>query len=103
MKEVSSVEEFDNLLQESNLVVDFYGTWCLPCRKLTPILEQLETTDDTQVVKIDVDGLSDLASRYNIMGIPNIKFIKKGGEVIDEVVGLTTLEVLQNKMSLLKG
>jgi thioredoxin 1 len=70
------------------LVVDFWATWCGPCRMVSPIIAELAEVYDGKVVigKCDVEENEDLASEYGIRNIPTILFIK-GGEVVNKLVG----------------
>ena len=69
------------------VLVDFFATWCGPCKMIAPILEELETEmEDIKFIKIDVDESPNVASKYEIQSIPTIKLFKDGKEV-DTVVG----------------
>jgi thioredoxin 1 len=82
VRHIDSVEDFDReVLQASKpVLVDFYATWCGPCRMITPILEQLATDQAGRVdiVKVDVDKAGDLAARYRIMGVPTVMLFDQG-------------------------
>ena len=88
MKMITSVQEFDEVIQTGVVLVDFFATWCGPCKMLTPVLEQLseEMADKVTIVKVDVDELGDIAARYRIMSIPTL-FLFKDGELKEKVVG----------------
>ncbi|MBQ3781798.1 MAG: thioredoxin [Bacteroidaceae bacterium] len=72
------------------VVVDFWATWCGPCRMVTPIIEELATEFEGQVVvgKVDVEDQDDLAAQFGIRNIPTVLFIKDG-QVVDKIVGAT--------------
>ena len=75
--------------QHSGLtVVDFWATWCGPCRMIAPILEQLavEYEGKVKVTKLDVDSNIKTATRFNVRSIPTILFFKDG-KLVDQVVG----------------
>ena len=69
-------------------IVDFYADWCGPCKMLGPVLEDLakEYEGKAKIVKVNVDEISDLASEYGVMSIPNM-FILKDGVVVKNIVG----------------
>ena len=89
----------DLLAQGKPMVVDFWATWCGPCRKVSPYIEQLAEKYDGQVIvgKVDVDENDELAVQFRIQSIPTILFIK-GGEVVDRQVGAAPLAMLEEKL-----
>ena len=79
----------DEVEQHSGLaVVDFWATWCGPCRMVAPILDQLagEYDGKAKVTKVDVDSNQTTASRFNIRSIPTVLFFQDG-KIVDQVVG----------------
>lgn len=81
---------YDETLKGYNgiTVVDFFATWCGPCKMFTPILEQAAVNmPDVHFYKVDIDEDSSLAERYQIMTVPTLMFFK-GGEVVDKSVGV---------------
>lgn len=89
---------FDDFIKNADkpVLVDFWATWCGPCRMLAPVVEQLAANhaDTLTVAKVNVDDCPDLASRYGIMSIPTL-LLFKGGELIDKAVGYQPLEGLE--------
>lgn len=88
-------ESFREALSSNRLMmVDFWATWCGPCRMLGPVIEQLaEEYEDQDIVigKVDVDENPALAQRYGVMSIPTVIFFKNGEEV-DRKVGAMAFE-----------
>jgi thioredoxin 1 len=68
-------------LINKKVLVDFYANWCGPCKMLSPVLEQLSSEIDIDIVKIDVDNNSDLAKEYGIMSIPCLILFDEGKEI----------------------
>ncbi len=86
------------------VVVDFYATWCGPCKILSPRLDKLagSFTNDIKFVKINVDEAPALSRRFDIQGIPTLLFFKDG-KVVDSVVGLLSSEALKDRLEVLVG
>lgn len=70
------------------VLVDFWAEWCVPCKKIAPILEELsnEYGEKIKVVKMDIDLYPDTASAYKVMSIPTI-LLFEGGEIVKTIVG----------------
>jgi thioredoxin 1 len=89
---------FQKEVLESPLPVlaDFWAEWCVPCKMVTPILEQLAAAheDKLKVVKINVDEQGELASRYNIVSIPTIILFDKGS-VAKQQIGAVPRKILE--------
>ncbi len=81
---------FKKVKESDFCVVDFYATWCAPCRMLKPIMEEIETIlKDVEFYNVDVDESEDIAREYKIFSIPTILIFKKG-QVVDTMVGFNT-------------
>lgn len=89
-------DNFDETVKEGLVMLDFWATWCGPCRMQAPILEQLDTEcgGNVKVCKIDVDEQPELAKRFGIMSIPTLIAFKDGRQ-LEKRVGVQTLEQLQ--------
>lgn len=93
-------ETFNEVLNAGKpIVLDFWATWCGPCRRVAPIIEELAEQYKDQVIvgKVDVEECDELAARYGIRNIPTVLFIKNG-EVVDKVVGATTKNLYEDKI-----
>lgn len=85
---------FDQFIAEGVAVVDFWATWCGPCKMLAPILDDVaDSVTDAKFGKVDVDNAPELAKRFGIMAIPNV-CIFKDGQLVDRIVGLCDEEEL---------
>ena len=96
---------FDQALSDSSvpILVDFWATWCGPCRMIAPVLEEIaeELGEAVRIVKVDVDNNLELSGRFGIRNIPTLLFFK-GGELKDRVVGLTSKADLISRLNALK-
>lgn len=83
---------FEAETKDDLVLIDFWATWCGPCRMQAPILEQLSAEipeDELKIVKIDVDENLATARQFGIMSIPTLLF-KKNGQVVKQVAGVHT-------------
>lgn len=85
------------------VLVDFWANWCGPCRMIAPVLDEIasEQGEKVRVVKVDVDNNRKLAEDFRIKNIPTLLFFK-GGELRDQVVGLTSKADLISRLESLK-
>ena len=83
MAKTLDYENFDETVGEGVTLVDFWASWCGPCKMLAPTIEELSSEYDgrAKVCKVDVDACPELAARFNIYSIPTVLFFKNGEEV----------------------
>ena len=83
------------LESDKTVLVDFFATWCGPCKMLSPIVDQLaDEQPEVKVCKLDVDQSQDIAAQYGVMSIPTL-ILFKNGEAASKVVGLQTKAALE--------
>lgn len=89
--------DFDELISGEDLtIVDFSATWCMPCRMLKPILEQVaDKVADVDFYDLDIDENEEIAKRYRIFSVPTLVAFKEG-VVIDSLVGLNSYDEVMN-------
>lgn len=94
--EIENKNEFEEkvLNAEGRVLVDFFATWCGPCRMQSPILEAIvDENKEIKIAKVDIDKNRDLAMEYNIMSVPTLMLFENGNS-IKEVLGLHSKEDL---------
>lgn len=92
--------EFDEGVKSGRVVVDFWATWCGPCKMQGALLEQKLVPDHPgiEVLKVNVDEQPGLAARFEVMSIPTL-LLYKDGELVDQIVGLTKPDEILAKLS----
>ena len=90
-------EKYEELVKEGLVVVDFYATWCGPCKMIGPVLEELSQELDIKVVKVDVDEHLEIAKNFSVMSVPTI-LIYKNNEIIDKLIGFMPKDELKEKI-----
>lgn len=94
------MSDFKKIISEDKpVLVDFFATWCGPCRLQGPILEQVKSRigDSASILKIDIDQNGPLAAEYNVRSVPTL-ILFKNGEAVWRAVGLQQADVLEQKL-----
>ena len=82
MAKIINSNEFNNTVESGVVVVDFFATWCGPCKMLGPVFEELSTEiNDIKFIKVDIDEHEDLCRKYKVMSVPTLIVFDKGKEV----------------------
>ena len=100
VRKVTDQEFVDAVLESGKpAVVDFWATWCVPCRALDEVLKDVASDYDDKVsfYKVDVNESSQTASRFSVSSIPMLLFFN-GGQIVDRAVGSLTRETIEEKL-----
>lgn len=93
-------ENYEKVISENPIVlIDFFATWCGPCKMLAPVIEELaeEELENVAICKVDVDEENELASKYGIQSIPTI-IVVKDGKAVRQAMGYRPKESLINML-----
>lgn len=102
MAQIINEENFETLVKNGTpTVIDFWATWCGPCKRLAPIVEQLaeEYAGRVDVCKCDVEESEEIAAKYQITSIPTVVFLKADGEMATRLVGLQSKAKLEETIN----
>ena len=95
MAETMTMDEFQSAIADGVTLVDFWATWCGPCKMMLPIMEELkaEFEGTAKVIKLDVDENQEVSSNYGVRTLPAF-FVFKDGDVVSQVSGPQSKETL---------
>lgn len=92
---VSSEFENEVLNSDKKVLVDFYATWCGPCKIISPIIEEVaKENPEVKFVKVDIDANQELAEKYEVVYIPTLVVIENGKEITKSVGAISKEEIL---------
>ncbi|MBR4619014.1 MAG: thioredoxin [Bacilli bacterium] len=92
IKYLNDNDNFYEEIKQKVVIVDFYASWCGPCRMLNPILEEVDKElDDIKILKVDVDEIRDISKKFGILSIPTL-IVFKDGIVVEKKVGFSSKE-----------
>lgn len=87
--------DFEEIINGELVLVDFFATWCGPCKMLAPVLNEFaEANQNVKVLKVDVDEYNSLAKKYEIFSVPTL-MVFKNGEMVKRQAGFMDLESLK--------
>ena len=81
LKHINDRDEFNAAIKEGVVLVDFFATWCGPCKMLSPVLEEVSNEVNATIIKVDVDEAGSLAAQYGIQAVPTLILFKDGQRV----------------------
>ena len=99
-----NAQDFKDTIASGTVLVDFWAGWCMPCKMLAPVIEEIagEVGDSIKVGKVDVDAEGSLAMEYGIMSIPTVILFKDGKEA-NRFVGVQPKEVYTQAITPVTG
>ena len=81
---INSSEQFNQEIKEGKVLVDFFATWCGPCKMLSPVLEEVDkegSASGLKILKVDVDENGDIAANFGVQAVPTLILFKDGQKV----------------------
>lgn len=102
MAQTVTLENFETFMNAPAAVIDFWATWCGPCRRIAPIVEELagEYAGRVEIGKCDIEECDEIVERFQIMSVPTLLFFKNG-QVVDKLVGAGSKEMIKEKIDAL--
>mmetsp|Transcript_3990 Transcript_3990/g.4073 ORF Transcript_3990/g.4073 Transcript_3990/m.4073 type:complete len:149 (+) Transcript_3990:78-524(+) len=103
---VPDTENFDKALRDAGtklVVVDFTASWCMPCKMISPVFEEMSEEEefaDVVFLKVDVDEIPDITERYQVLAMPTFVFIKEG-DIVERFSGASVEKLRETLLSLL--
>lgn len=101
-----SKDNFDDIVNNSEkpVLVDFWASWCGPCRAIAPVMDELSEEYDGKalIAKVNVDNEREISAKFRIMSIPTVMLFK-GGQVVEKIVGARTKSDFQNMLNKYTG
>ncbi len=94
MNILEKTEDFEKLIKEGNVIVDFFATWCGPCKMLSPVLDEVCVKNtDIKIVKVDVDLFEELTRSHGVMSVPTLE-IYKDGQLVRKEIGYHDIDTI---------
>lgn len=92
-------KDFEEEVKSGKVIVDFFATWCMPCKMMGQIFERMEETlnPDEKIIKVDVDECENLSRKFGVLSIPTLVFFKDG-QMISKHVGLMQEEEVREEL-----
>ena len=95
VKHLKNSQEFTEIINRQDVLIDFYADWCGPCQMLAPLLEEIDTID---ILKVNVDEFKDIAASLGIMSIPTLILFRSGEEIKREI-GFKNLDEIKKMIT----
>lgn len=98
MAQIISSNDFETVVNDGVVVVDFFATWCGPCKMLAPVFEELgNEMDEAKFVKVDIDQSMDLARKFMVSTVPTM-MVFKDGKPVETMVGFMPKDAIKSKL-----
>ena len=94
MNILEKTEDFEKLIKEGNFIVEFFATWCGPCKMLSPVLDEVCVKNtDIKIVKVDIDLFEELTRSHGVMSVPTLE-IYKDGQLVRKEIGYHDIDTI---------